>query len=75
MNNTVQDSMRKIPGIGDIPILGWLFKSKSMQKQQTELVVMITPDIIKRGQMGASEGLPSLVEPYLGRAGEDAPES
>jgi pilus assembly protein CpaC len=66
MNNTVTDSMRKIPGIGDIPILGWLFKSKAMQKSQTELVVMITPVIIKRGQMGASEGLPSLVEPYLG---------
>jgi pilus assembly protein CpaC len=66
MNNTVADSMRKIPGIGDIPILGWLFKSKAIQKQQTELVVMITPHIVRRGQPGVSEGLPSLVEPYLG---------
>jgi pilus assembly protein CpaC len=66
LNNTVTDSMRKIPGIGDIPILGWLFKSKSLQKNQTELVVMITPVIIKRGQMGVSESLPSLVEPFLG---------
>ena len=73
MNNTVTDSMRKIPGIGDIPILGWLFKSKSMQKNQTELVVMITPVIIKRGQMGASEGLPSLVEPYLGAPSKTLP--
>ena len=63
--NTVQDSMRKIPGIGDIPILGWLFKSRAMQKAQTELVVMITPTIIRRGQSGVSEGLPSLVEPFL----------
>jgi pilus assembly protein CpaC len=66
MNNTVQDSMRKIPGIGDIPILGWLFKSRALQKGQTELVVMITPTIVRRGQPGVSEGLPSLVEPYLG---------
>jgi len=66
LNNTVQDSMRKIPGIGDIPILGWLFKSRAMQKSQTELVVMITPTIVRRGQTGVSEGLPSLVEPYLG---------
>jgi pilus assembly protein CpaC len=65
MNNTLQDAMRKIPGIGDIPILGWLFKSKAMQKAQTELVVMITPHIVRQGQMGVSEGLPSLVEPYL----------
>src|SRR5262245_16209458 len=65
MNNTVTDAMRKIPGIGDIPILGWLFKSKAMQKNQTELVVMITPVIVKRGSTGVSEGLPALVEPYL----------
>ena len=65
LNNTVQDSMRKIPGIGDIPILGWLFKSKAMQKAQTELVVMITPHILRRGENGVSEGLPSLVEPYM----------
>lgn len=65
LNNTVTDSMRKIPGIGDIPILGWLFKSKALQKNQTELVVMITPSIIRRGQMGVSEGLPAPVVPYM----------
>jgi hypothetical protein len=65
MNNTVTDSMRKIPGIGDVPILGWLFKSKAMQKNQTELVVMITPHIVRRGTMGVSESLPTAVEPYL----------
>jgi type II secretory pathway component GspD/PulD (secretin) len=55
--------MSKIPGIGDIPILGYLFRSKAHQKNQTELVVMITPTIIRRGQSGVSEGLPSPVEP------------
>jgi pilus assembly protein CpaC len=65
MNNTLTSSMGKIPGIGDVPILGWLFKSKQYQKNQTELVVMITPQIIRRGGTGVSEGLPSLVEPYL----------
>jgi pilus assembly protein CpaC len=67
MNNTLTSTMSKIPGIGDIPILGLLFKSRAHQKNQTELVVMITPTIIKRGQMGASEGLPTLVAPYMGR--------
>ena len=65
MNNTVTDTMRKIPGIGDIPILGWLFKSKAMAKNQTELVVMITPHIVKRGAAGVSNNLPSPVEPYM----------
>jgi pilus assembly protein CpaC len=73
MNNTLTNTMSKIPGIGDIPILGLLFKSKAHQKNQTELVVMITPSIIRKGQMGVSEGLPSLVEPYLARPDKTYP--
>jgi pilus assembly protein CpaC len=73
LNNTVTDTMRKIPGIGDIPILGWLFKSKAMQKQQTELVVMITPYIVRRGSTGVSEGLPTPVEPFLGAPSKSTP--
>jgi pilus assembly protein CpaC len=73
MNNTLTSSMSKIPGIGDIPILGLLFRSKAHQKNQTELVVMITPTIIRKGQMGVSEGLPSLVEPYMGRPDKTYP--
>ncbi|MEO6213708.1 MAG: pilus assembly protein N-terminal domain-containing protein, partial [Vicinamibacterales bacterium] len=73
LNNTVTDTMRKIPGIGDVPILGWLFKSKAIAKAQTELVVMITPTIIRRGQMGVSEGLPSNVEPFLGAPSKTLP--
>jgi pilus assembly protein CpaC len=73
MNNTLTNTMSKIPGIGDIPILGLLFRSKAHQKNQTELVVMITPTIVRRGQMGVSEGLPSLVEPYLGAPSKSLP--
>jgi hypothetical protein len=57
--------MQKIPGIGDIPVLGYLFRSRAYQKNATELVVMITPQIVRRGSTGVSEGLPSLVEPYM----------
>jgi pilus assembly protein CpaC len=73
MNNTLNSTMSKIPGIGDIPILGLLFQSKAHQKNQTELVVMITPTIIKRGQMGVSEGLPSLVDSYMGAPNKSLP--
>jgi pilus assembly protein CpaC len=66
MNNVVSSTMSKIPGIGDIPVLGYLFKSRAYQKQQTELVVMITPQIIRKGGTGVSQGLPSIVTPYLG---------
>src|SRR5262249_52593150 len=74
MNNTVTSTMSKIPGIGDVPILGYLFKSRAYQKQQTELVVMITPTIVRRGSAGVSQGLPSAVEPYLGPVAKPLPQ-
>lgn len=37
----------KIPILGDIPILGWLFKSESNTKKKTNLVVFITPKIVR----------------------------
>jgi pilus assembly protein CpaC len=73
LNNTLTDSMSKIPGIGDIPILGLLFRSKAHQKNQTELVVMITPYIVRRGSAGVSEGLPNLTVPYMGAPNRTLP--
>jgi pilus assembly protein CpaC len=65
LSNSVQNTMRKIPGVGDVPVLGWLFKSAALQKNQTELVVMITPTIVRRASTGVSQGLPNLVQPFL----------
>jgi pilus assembly protein CpaC len=65
LNNSMTNTMSKIPGIGDIPILGALFKSKSAAKNQTELVVMITPQILPDGSIGVTSEMPRLVEPYL----------
>jgi pilus assembly protein CpaC len=65
MNNTMNSSLQKIPGIGDIPILGLLFKSKAAQKGQTELVVMITPEILPNGSVGVTPVLPRPVEPFM----------
>ncbi len=65
MNNTVNSTMRKIPGIGDIPILGMLFRSKGAQKDQTELVVMITPEILPNNSAGVTSRLPYTPERNL----------
>ena len=54
INNTMNSTLQKIPGIGDIPILGLLFKSKAANKDQTELVVMITPEILPRNSPGVT---------------------
>jgi flagellar biosynthesis GTPase FlhF len=65
LNNQVNSTLQKIPGIGDIPILGQLFRSRAAQKQQTELVVMITPQILPNNSVGVTGQLPRLQEPYL----------
>jgi pilus assembly protein CpaC len=65
MNNQMTSSLQKVPGIGDIPILGQLFKSRMANKAQTELVVMITPVILPGDSDGVTSNLPRLVEPYL----------
>ncbi len=74
MNNTLNSTMDKIPGIGDIPVLGYLFRSRAYQKNQTELVVMITPQILRRGANGVSSGLPAAVEPFLGAPRRTVPQ-
>jgi hypothetical protein len=65
LNNQMTQSLRKIPGIGDIPILGHLFRSRAAQKDQTELVVMITPEILRADSAGVTTTLPRLSEPFL----------
>jgi pilus assembly protein CpaC len=65
MSNSVASTLKKLPGIGDIPILGLLFQSKAAQKDQTELVVMITPEILARSSSGVTTTLPRMPEQYL----------
>jgi pilus assembly protein CpaC len=65
LNNTMNSTLQKVPGIGDIPILGLLFRSKAAQKNRTELVVMITPEILREGSPGVTGALPKLGEPFL----------
>lgn len=44
---TSSDDLRKLPLLGDIPILGQLFRSRRFQRNETELVVLITPYLVR----------------------------
>ena len=65
LNNQMQSTMQKIPGIGDIPILGYLFRSKVANKEQTELVVMITPEILSADSTGVTNTLPRTPDTFM----------
>lgn len=53
MSDEQTDQITKIPVLGDIPILGWLFKSKISQKKKKNLMIFITPRIIRNSQDGS----------------------
>ena len=63
MDNRVTDIYNKIPGLGDIPILGNFFRSKSIQKSNSELMVLCT---VKRiSPNNESPAGPKIAKPYL----------
>jgi pilus assembly protein CpaC len=73
IDNNEMKSLSKVPVLGDIPILGALFKSKSFQKNETELMFIVTAHMVKpvnrddlpqlRGIDGLKNGSPLGVEP------------
>jgi pilus assembly protein CpaC len=73
LDNNETRSLSKIPVLGDIPVLGALFKSKSFQKNETELMFIVTAQLVKpvnsddlpqmRGIDGLKSGSPLGVEP------------
>lgn len=47
MNNRSIGAIDKLPGLGDVPLLGMLFKSDSFRRGETELVIVVTPYLVQ----------------------------
>lgn len=47
LQNQTVNNINKMPGLGDLPILGALFRSTQFQNNQTELVILVTPYIVR----------------------------
>jgi len=72
MDNRVTDIYNKIPGLGDIPILGNFFRSKSLQKSNSELMVLCT---VKRISPSAEQpATPKNPKPFLDDGKFDKPQ-
>jgi pilus assembly protein CpaC len=66
LDQRAQAQLAKIPGIANIPILGRLFSSKSVNRSRTELIVLVTPHVVDPVRAGAAapqEPRPPM--PYL----------
>ena len=60
LDNRVTENLSKVPGLGDIPLLGKLFQSENVSKSNTELLVVVTPELVKPIPAGAQ---PSVAMP------------
>ena len=58
LDNRATVQLSKIPGIGDIPILGNFFRSRSVNRTNTELMVLVTPRIVDPVQQNSPPPLP-----------------
>ena len=82
IQNNLQMDLNKYPGLGDLPILGPLFRSSSFQRNESELVIIVTPYIVRPANAQAlklpTDGLApasDLERIFLGRLNRNSGES
>jgi pilus assembly protein CpaC len=75
IDNRVTKQIAKLPGIGDLPVIGNLFRSRSTDKTNTELLVLITPSFVKPFAAGAAPPLPQFPEGFLGNEPPQSPDT
>ena len=65
LDNTESETFQKIPFLGDIPILGKFFQSMQRTKNNTELIVIVTPEIVSPVPAGTDIAIPKFQQPFL----------
>ena len=75
-----QDTVRQFPVLGSIPIIGTLFRSSGFQREETELVIIVTPRLVRPVRAGTLKAPTDRVGPpneadlfFLGRTDGRAP--
>ena len=74
IDNRENDSFSRIPGIGSLPILGNLFKQRTVTKSREELVMLVTPEVthpIKAGEKAPTPYMPRDFLPPITPANRD----
>ncbi len=73
IEDTLSDSVEKVPGLGDVPILGYLFRYQSKRRTKTNLMVFLRPTVIRSDEQSVAvasdqydyiRGAQQMVQPY-----------
>jgi len=67
LNNLSQDDVNEVPGLAKLPIIGHLFRSKGQRAEQTELMVLITPQLVRPLNPDEVPPLPTLQQRFIRR--------
>jgi len=85
LDNTVTETLQKIPGLANIPLLGKLFQSKQWQQNNAELLVIVTPELVQPIKVGQpvpelswkvpfmKNNSPTVQQPGMDKTGPVAP--
>src|SRR5207247_9576228 len=65
IDNRVVEIMDKVPGLGDLPIIGKIFRSRSTQKSADELLVVVTPHFVRPLSPEERAKLPDMSTTFL----------
>jgi pilus assembly protein CpaC len=65
LNNMSQNDTQAIPILGNLPIIGYLFKSKAETKERTELMVLVTPHLVRPLDPDEVPPLPTQMKHFL----------
>lgn len=65
VDDRVTRILQKVPGIGDVPVLGKLFQSRSLSKSRNELLVLVTPRIVHPVAAENAPKGPTFPQPFL----------
>ena len=69
LDNQTTEQLNKMPGLANIPILGKLFQSKSITKNNSELMIIVTPELVRPIPAGASAAELNMPIPFLKGSG------
>ncbi len=63
ISSTTKSSLEKFPGLGDLPVLGPLFRSTRFQREESELVIIVTPYLVRPAKQRLASPLDGMRQP------------
>ena len=73
LDNRTTEALSKVPGLGNIPLLGKLFQSRSIQKSNSELLVLVTPELVRPVPKGQNPPDLKFPTPFMKGIPPDVP--